>query len=318
MIYALNKKTSPVRILLVEDNAEQRQLLEVVLAAAGFEVDSVSSGLDGVRQMRPGRYDVVLVDYQLPEIDGLMVAKLAEHFMGATRPVMLALTATPDTLSIEARKANTAFDAIIGKSSDLSPLLALIANCLASVPQDAARHEAEWRLLRKECEDYEAEPTRPGALGDDPGPPRILIVEDDDFQRELLKTVLEQRGYVVETLSSGLEVVRRIRENCYDLVLVDYNLPGMDGLAIGTLVLDLMQEHLRPRMIALTATPTRLKAKEVAAGSVFDEIVEKSSDLGRLLQTVDRHLRSSPNPATRNAVALLSLPRPPQTGAVFA
>lgn len=317
MLRALNKKNRQARILVVEDNALQRQFFESALGAAGYEVDCVSSGLDAVRQMRPGRYDVVLVDYQLPEIDGLTVAKLADHFLGAARPVLLALTATPDKLSIKASKANSAFDAIVGKSSDLSPLLTLIANCLASAPEESARHEAEVRLLHREWEDYETEPSRPGSLGDDPGPPRILVVEDDEFQRELLKSLLERRGYIVATISSGLEVVRIIRENCYDLALVDYNLPDMDGLAIGTLVLDLMQEHLRPRMIALTATPTRLKSKEVASGSVFDEIVEKSSDLGELLRTVDRHLRSSPNPATRSAVALLSRLRPPDTEASF-
>jgi CheY-like chemotaxis protein len=316
MLFAPNEKNNVVRILVVEDDTMQRQFLEATLVAAGFEVDTVSSGLDAVRQMRPGRYDVVLVDYGLPEIDGLTVAKLADDFMGAMRPFMVALTANPDKLTANAGNAKIAFDAIIGKSSDLSPLLALIARRLASPPDDAERHKAEARLLYKDWEEYEAEPSRPGSLGDDPGPPRILVVEDDDSQRALLKTLLEQRGYVVETSSSGLEVVRRIRENCYDLALVDYNLPDMDGLAIGTLVLDLMQEHLRPRMIALTATPTRLQTKEMVAGSVFDEVIEKSSDLGELLRTVDRHLRSSPNPATRSAVALFSRPWPPDTGVV--
>jgi CheY-like chemotaxis protein len=60
--------------------------------------------------MRPGRYDVVLVDYQLPEIDGLTVAKLADDFMGAARPVMLALTATPDRLTAQAGNAKSPFE----------------------------------------------------------------------------------------------------------------------------------------------------------------------------------------------------------------
>jgi len=118
-----------------------------------------------------------------------------------------------------------------------------------------------------------------------------------------LAATLEHRGYVVEAVSDGLEAIRRIRERSFDLAVIDYNLPEMDGLAVGTLTLDLMQEHLRPRLIALTATPARLNDKQMIAGSVFDEVVEKSSDLHGLISAVDRHLKSSPNQATRGAAA---------------
>jgi hypothetical protein len=64
-----------------------------------------------------------------------------------------------------------------------------------------------------------------------------------------------------------------------------------------------MQEHIRPRLIALTATPARLQEKEREPGSVFDEVLGKSADFDALLVTIDRHLRSSPNPQTRRAAA---------------
>jgi CheY-like chemotaxis protein len=222
------------------------------------------------------------------------------------RPVLIALTATPEYLNARESGAKSAFDAIIGKSPDLSSLLSAITLGLASAPDRATRQDATASLVRQEWLDYDAEPCRPGVQGDDPGPPRILVIEDEECERLLLTSVIQHRGYVVETVSNGLEAVRRIRDGCYDLVLVDYNLPEVDGLAIGTLVLDLMREHVRPRLIALTATPARLHDKLMMGGSVFDEVIEKSSDLQDLVCAVDRHLRSSPNPATRRAAALTS------------
>jgi CheY-like chemotaxis protein len=301
----LNNRNQQARILVLEDDSLQLQILEAVLLSEGFEVDGVTSGLDAVREIRPGRYDVVLVDYDVPEINGLAVAKLTGDFLSqAVRPGLIAITASPVQLNARESGSKSAFDAIIAKSSDFSSLLSAIGQCLLSAPDSVTMQQAGAAQLYKDWENYDAEPARPGAQGDDPGPPRILVAEDDDLQRMLLTSVLEHRGYVVEAVSNGLEAIRRIREGCFDLALVDYNLPEMDGLATGTLVLDLMQEHLRPRLIALTATPARLNDKEMLPGSVFDQVLGKSSDLHGLMQVVDRHLRTSPNPAARRAAAL--------------
>jgi two-component system, sensor histidine kinase len=118
-----------------------------------------------------------------------------------------------------------------------------------------------------------------------------------------LTSVLEQRGYVVEVAADGLEAVRKIRDGCYDLALVDDNIPEMDGLATGTLVRDMIGEDQRLRMIGLTLGADLLSSKEGVPRSVFDEIIQKSADFEGLLRSVDRHMRASPNPATRRAAA---------------
>jgi CheY-like chemotaxis protein len=297
-----------MRILIVEDDALQAQVLDYTLTVAGFEVDIVDSGLDAVWKVREGDYDAVLVDYRLPEIDGLATAKLVVDLMGqAARPVLIALTATPEQLNERESGTQSAFDVVLNKSCDVRPLLAAIRR-LASAPDRAAKQAARSALLLQAWMDYEVAPPRPGAQGDDPGPVRILIVDDDVLQQQLLTTLLEARGYRIDATADGLEAVRRLREGCYDLALIDYNMPEIDGLAAGKLVRDLLREAVRPRMIALTATPARLRDKEMATLSVFDEIIEKSSDFNALLTSVDRHLKSAPNPATRRAAA--SAPRP--------
>jgi two-component system sensor histidine kinase/response regulator len=298
------KQPERVRVLLVEDDSLQAEILVAALVGAGFEADTIGEGMGAVWKAREGRHDVVLIDYQIPEIDGYAAARLIADFMsGPARPVMIALTATPEQLNARENGVVSAFDAVLPKSPDLSGLFSTITRCLASAPERSARHDAIFALLQQSWAAYDTIPERPCAQGGEPGPARILVIDDDETQRLLLTSVLEQRGYVVEVAADGLEAVRKIREGCYDLALVDYNIPEMDGLATGTLVRDIIGEDQRLRMIGLTADADLLSSKEGKPRSVFDEIIQKSADFEGLLRSVDRHMRASPNPATRRAAA---------------
>jgi two-component system, sensor histidine kinase and response regulator len=292
----------PAHVLIVEDDAAQLEILRAGLDSAGFLVDTVGSGLDAVWRVGSGRYDAVLVDYRLPEIDGLAAARLIGDLMGQTaRPVLIALTASSRHVNAREAVGGNAFDVVVDKSSDFSSIVAVIRQHLASAPDGVARRAAELGLLERGWREYDAEPSRPGGQGDDPGPARILVVEDNEGQRLLLTAVLEKRGYVTEAACNGLEATRKVREGCYDLALLDYNMPEIDGLAVAKIVHNLMDQAARPRLIALTATPARLNAADMHADIIFDDIVEKSADLYGLLCLVDRHLRASPNPIARRA-----------------
>jgi CheY-like chemotaxis protein len=117
-------------------------------------------------------------------------------------------------------------------------------------------------------------------------PPRVLIVEDDLLQQEALKSALEKRGYEIETASDGLTAVQKLRTGGYDLALMDYHLPEVDGLQ------DFLVAEERPKLIAFTADSDDLARRE-AAQSVFDAIVPKPAGLPGLLTIIDQHLRSS-------------------------
>ncbi|HVC59240.1 MAG TPA: response regulator [Acetobacteraceae bacterium] len=299
-----------VRVLIVEDDSLQALILAAAMAAAGFEVDTASDGLAALWKVREGCYDVVLIDYQIPEIDGYATARLVCDFMGRiARPVLIALTATPESLCARLSSGETAFDAVLAKSSDLSGLFSVIVRCLASMPERSVRQEAISLLLFKAWLDYDRVPCRPGLQRGEFGPARILVIDDDECQQLLLTSVLERRGYVVDLAANGLDAVRKIRDGCYDLALVDYRLPEMDGLAAVKLVHDMMEEAVRPRLIALTATPGLLNDQPGMVPGVFDGVLQKSADLQGLMSLVDRHMRASPNQATRRAAAYADVER---------
>ena len=105
----------------------------------------------------------------------------------------------------------------------------------------------------------------------------------------------------MDTACDGLEGVRKIRRGCYDIALIDYHMPEIDGLAVANLVHDMLAEATRPQLVAFTATPDLLLAADETSGIIFDEVLSKSSDAPTLVGLVDRLLRSSPNPYTRQA-----------------
>jgi two-component system aerobic respiration control sensor histidine kinase ArcB len=122
-------ETHPVsagRVLIVEDDEMQRSILQAVLEAEGFEV-AVSDGYTAVSRIRDGGYDVVLLDYLLPDTSGLAIARLIHDKMDeSARPRLIALTALPDIIVGQEMVSMKVFDDIVGKSFDLTGLAAIV------------------------------------------------------------------------------------------------------------------------------------------------------------------------------------------------
>ncbi len=296
--------SQPTRILLAEDDPLQQVVLTSSLAAQGYEVEVASDGLDALWKVREGKFDLALIDYELPEINGFAMAKLIHDLMGmVARPVLIALTGSPDAVAERETAFGSAFDAIVSKRAGVHEMLSTVRSRLDARPDAATREGAELSLFLNGWTDYDADRDADKDGGGQSAAPCILVVEDDELQRSVLKSALEAHGYSVEVALDGLQAVRMIREGAFDLALVDYQMPEMDGLATGRLVLDLLNEDTRPRMIAFTSAPSHLVGRLADTGSAFDEVVAKSAGLAVLLATVKRHLRSSPRSATRRAAA---------------
>jgi CheY-like chemotaxis protein len=290
------------RILIVEDDHLQQTVLAAALVADGHVVETCSDGLDAVWRIHKGRFDVVLMDYQLPEIDGLAAALLVHDLMGETaRPRLVALTAMPDGVNGRELLAERAFDEVVAKPVDLPELLAIVTRHLWSAPKRRVRKAAEFDLFMKEWGEFDAVPQRPEP---DQGRPaalaRVLVVEDDEVQQLVLKATLEAQGYNVDTASDGLSAVRMMREGGYDLALIDYELPEIDGLATARLVGDLLSEAARPRLVALTAKPDLLLGRAMPF-RIFDAVVGKLEGLPAMIAAVGQQLRSAPDRGARCA-----------------
>jgi two-component system, sensor histidine kinase and response regulator len=300
-------------VLVVEDNDIQRVILRTTLSRLGCEIDTAVNGLEAIWKVLYRNYDLVLIDYVLPEINGLTAARVIHYLMGEmARPRLIALTAKPGRLTEKEGDQGSAFDEIIGKPEDLTELLPSVNRNINAMPDTRRRQAADSALLWNDWNAYNvgskapATPSRGSRGGEkrQTRAARILIVEDDEVQQLTLRSSLEASGYVVDSVADGLRALPMILGGTYDLVLVDYRLPEMDGLAVARLIHILMSEDARPRMIALTAAPGHLTGRETETGSSFDEIIQKSPDLPALFASVNRQLRSSSNGASPHLAEL--------------
>lgn len=118
---------------------------------------------------------------------------------------------------------------------------------------------------------------------------RILLVEDDLISQQIIQGVLEAKGYTVDAVASGFDAVQQLRHSRYDLALVDYHMPDLDGLASAKL-LDAMSDGVPPKLVAITADSLGLQGRE-GASSIFDAILTKPIQPGSLLDQLERLLR---------------------------
>ena len=122
--------------------------------------------------------------------------------------------------------------------------------------------------------------------------PRILVVEDDPVSRELVVSLLADRGFEIETAEDGFNALRMAQERLFDLVLIDYHLPEMDGYALARLMRSLGEKsNAGMKMIAITADQFGLAARR-GVDTIFDRLLSKPIDPIAFPKMVDEILCS--------------------------
>jgi CheY-like chemotaxis protein len=149
---------------------------------------------------------------------------------------------------------------------------------------------------------------------------RILVLEDDIVLQEVLSSALSSRGYAVDVTDDGVKAVQMLRGGGYDLALMDYRLPELDGVSAARLMRDGKHDGAsQVKLIAVTASAVRLEER-VAGLSLFDAVVQKPFDLHKLLVLVaaalDDPARRRSQDASHAAWRGLGLPGRPKAVAV--
>ncbi|MGZ8295018.1 MAG: response regulator, partial [Telluria sp.] len=198
------------RILIIEDNPTNMELMVYLLSAFGFTPLSASDGLAGVEAARSGRPDLIICDVHLPRLDGYgVVAKLKNDPELRAIPV-LAVTALAMVGDRE-RLLEAGFDGYIGKPIEPDKFVAQLEEFIAPAPALQAA---------------------PGTAPPDAAAPAqatILIVDDHVLNREFLRALLGYGGHRLVEAANGVEALKVARAERPDLVISDILMPNMDG-----------------------------------------------------------------------------------------
>jgi two-component system, sensor histidine kinase and response regulator len=245
-----------LRVLVVDDNAVSRQTLEAWLLARGMEPTAIDDGrvvLETLRQgVASGRpYGILLLDTRMPGTDGLaLAAKIGEHAdLSATRIVLLTSGDRPGDLD-GSRELHV--HAQLRKPVLQDELLDAIHSLARSRPGTAPVPESRPVLA------LTPEPTRARTLT----PLRVLVAEDNDFNSQLLQELVASRGHTVRIAQTGLEVLRLVAEDAYDMLLLDIHMPELDGFGVIRAIRERERERQTGRRLPVFAVTARSRKED--------------------------------------------------------
>ncbi len=243
-----------VRTLVVDDHATNRLILHEILTALGAEVTGVASGREAVAEWRRAAasarpYELVLLDCRMPEMDGFQVADMIRR----TNPpkgltiVMLASHHWADDI---ARTYDLELDGYLVKPIRKSDLLQTIG--IAFGRSRGVKHPVYSVATAP------APSLKNRAL-------RILLVEDSLDNQVLIRSYLQQTPYRLDIADHGAIGLELFKNGCYDLVLMDMQMPVMDGYVAAKAIRAWEREHDLPptQVIALTALARKEDGVEI-------------------------------------------------------
>ncbi len=254
------------RILVVDDNATNRRILTSFLERWGVESAATASPLEALGWVRDGqRFDIAVLDFQMPERDGIELAEdLAAAVPAWPIPVVI--------LSSIGQHSRTAPNvvAMLVKPVKPSSLHDALADALgeadestASVPAGAARSRGRGKA-----------PVAAAASGaPDPGALRILLAEDNAVNQKLALRLLQRMGLAADVVGDGRAAVDAVAAGGYDLVLMDVQMPDLDGLG-ATREIRARWPDRRIRIIGLTAN-AMAGDREACLAAGMDDYVSK-------------------------------------------
>jgi signal transduction histidine kinase/DNA-binding response OmpR family regulator len=273
------------RVLIVDDNASNRLLLKLQTERWGMRARDTKSptvALEWIVQGDP--FDVALLDYQMPEMDGIALAREIRAVRGADAPVFILLSSTGR--SPASAHADAGFAAGLSKPLRLSHL--------------------RDRLLETIGDQRDTAAGAVPPVSRDVGSPvllRILLAEDNAINQKVALRLLERLGYEADVVGDGRQALARLDHTAYDVILMDVQMPEMDGLEASRAICARWAASERPRIIAMTAEAMQGdRDKCLAAG--MDDYIVKPVTLDRLAAALAKCRPLAASTAPEAAAAL--------------
>jgi PAS domain S-box-containing protein len=256
------------RLLIVDDSPTNRLILGRQAESWGMtprETGSPTEALEWIRRGDP--FDIAILDLQMPEMDGLT---LAREIRGDRGPDVLPLVMLTSLGRREEGHEEVALAAYLTKPIRPSQLLDVLMDAFGSGPAATPATSA----------------TPSADAATDRRPLRILVAEDNATNQQLAGLILQKIGHRADMVGNGLEALEALERQRYDVVLMDVQMPEMDGLEASRRIHQRWAKH-RPHIIAVTANALPEEREScIAAG--MDGYVSKPIRVDDLVAALDR------------------------------
>jgi PAS domain S-box-containing protein len=247
------------RVLIVDDNETNRRVLVAQTRAWNMLPRETASPHEAIEWIRRGdRFDIALLDMQMPEMDGMTLATEMRHYWDAqTLPIVL--LSSLDRRETGAEVAQ--FAAYLNKPIKQSALYNTLLRVFAEHPSKTPERESPEGL---QFDVHMAERL----------PLRILVAEDNAINQKLALQMLRKMGYRADLAGDGTEVLQALERQPYDVILMDVQMPEMDGLEVTRRICQTWTPENRPHIIAMTAN-AMLGDREACLAAGMDDYISK-------------------------------------------
>jgi PAS domain S-box-containing protein len=271
------------RVLVVDDNATNRRILTTHLGAWGMPARATGSPGEALAWIRADEhFDLGILDMHMPEMDGVTLARaIREQSAGTALPLILFTSLGRR----EARADAEGFAAYLHKPIKPSQLFDALVSVLAERPV----HVQARGVARSELD--------PDMAGRHPL--RILLAEDNVVNQKVALRLLGQMGYRADVAANGLEAVEAVERQTYDLVLMDVQMPELDGFEASREINRRWPGERRPRIVAMTANAMQ-GDRELCEAAGMDDYVAKPIRVEELVAALERCQRR-PDAGARGA-----------------
>ena len=289
------------RILVIDDIEINRTIFQRQLEAEGAIVSEAADGPSGLAAIvmadaRGEPFDLVLLDHMMPGLSGEGVAAKIRANSALAQPRLALASSIGCMIGGDSGAANL-FDAVLTKPVRHSVLVSRLAELLGPpvVASEPAAPEAVAEIEPPPVgqTDFFFDEDTPCEAAAKPkarsGRGRVLLAEDNEINTLLAQTVMEEAGYTVDCAVNGAEAVEAVRQCAYDLILMDMQMPVMDGLQATRTIRDLPSPAGATPIIAMTANAMR-KDQDACLGAGMNDFISKPIDPVAFLKVIERYM----------------------------
>jgi two-component system sensor histidine kinase/response regulator len=233
-----------INVLVVDDNASNRTILTIMVEGFGCRTTAISSGLEAVRTLRSSQrvgnpFQLVLLDMQMPEMDGEDTLKeiKKDPLVNAVKVIiMTSMGFRGDAGRLKALGCDGYLLKPI-KQTQLREAISLVLGKLGEVDTK----QAPVFITRHTIKEMKQDETR------------ILLAEDNEINRKLVTKLLARENYLIDSVENGKRAFEAVKSGHYDLVLMDVQMPEMDGFEATKAIRNFESPGTHIPIIAMTA-----------------------------------------------------------------
>ncbi|WP_165901881.1 transporter substrate-binding domain-containing protein [Reinekea marinisedimentorum] len=268
-----------MRVLVVDDNDAAREINSELLVAFGFEVDCIESGYQALELLSEQNsqtqkpYRLILMDWKMPGMDGVSAAAKIKAMSLAVMPAIILVTAYGREY-FQNQPSSGSVDAFLIKPLNSSLLFDCIMKLFHQQNMAPEQRQPEPAMKLKG---------------------RVLLVEDHSINMEVAEAMLTQLGLKVATATNGQEALKKLAMEKFDLVMMDIQMPVMDGFT-ATQTLRKMEEFQQLPIIAMTAHAMKEDRQRCLDAGMNDHLA-KPIDPARLQEVLSHWLERAPVPS---------------------